>query len=451
MLSRRILSLVLILSTVVKSVTSTEKCLSDGQVVIVGAGPSSLFFANILLQQNPTVSVQIVEKNSRDGTPDQGAFGFGIGCRHEKLLEPIPGMWEQLKEVSAPTKFGLRIIRRNDLCSKLRSRLESTYPERFKILYETQCENIDFKQNLVLLKNGSSIFYDLLVGADGANSMVRASIRKDDAGYAEEHYFRPILWKSLRLPDQKGEVDPRAVIPISGGGFRTGGLLPRYPEGHTILAFWDNLNLQNPEGVHDEEGLVKAITTGLQAKMSVFQKLVYFKRQRTEESLNIEFDDIELKRFLQGQANREHILKLRKYHHNENVALMGDAAHAMYSLLGQGAACGFLTASMLAQSLGREINISTALENYSNDAVPAANAIVDLNLVTHVLDGGLLIKLATALLSLFDALRGSVLFKDVAHTNMPYQEILKRNRLLIWICKQVFKKRRVTAPTHRKI
>jgi hypothetical protein len=118
----------------------------------------------------------------------------------------------------------------------------------------------------------------------------------------------------------------------------------------------------------------------------------------------------------------------------------------MYSLHAQGAACGFLTASMLASSLGKERSISTALENYSNDAVPEANAIVDLNLISHALEGGLLIKLATLPIILISALRGSVLFREVVGTTKPYQEILKKNRFLIWICKQVWKKKRVSMP-----
>lgn len=101
--------------------------------------------------------------------------------------------------------------------------------------------------------------------------------------------------------------------------------------------------------------------------------------------LQIQFEDIELKCFLKDCARQEHILKLNnKYHHSGNEALVGDAAHAMYSLLGQGVACGFLTALMLASSLGKERKISTALENYSNDTVPEASAILYLNLISHM-------------------------------------------------------------------
>ena len=141
-------------------------------------------------------------------------------------------------------------------------------------------------------------------------------------------------------------------------------------------------------------------------------------------------------------------MKLNKYHHSGNVALVGDAAHVMYSVLGQGVACGFLTALMLASSLGKERKISTALENYSNDTVPEASAILYLNLISHALEGGLLIKLATLPITLLLALGGSVLFQDVVGTTKTYQEILKKNRFLIWICKQVWKKKRFSKPTN---
>lgn len=417
--------------------------LTNKHVTIIGAGPSSLFLANILLQQDPTVNIQILEKKTRDGTADDGAFGFGIGSRHEITLAQIPGMWEQLKEVSAPTKSGnVNLIRRNDLCDKLRSRLEDKFSARCNILYETKCVGIEFEQDIVSLENGSKISYDLLVGADGVNSMVRAAIKKDDAEYYEEHYVRPMFWKAMKLPDQNGNVDPGTFRMISGGGFSEGAMIPRYPEGHTILVFWDHLDLQNPKGVRDEKDLLNAFMKGLHAKKPFFQRLISFGRKKTDEKLQIQFDEEELTRFLKGRAGREHTLKLAKYHHSGNVALIGDAAHAMYSILGQGAACGFLTASILGSHLAKEKDVSEALKNYSEDAVPEANAIVDLNLVIHALTGGILIKLATVPMFLLSALRGSNLFKDVGGTK-SYQEVLRKNRFLIWVCKKEWKRTRI--------
>jgi len=342
------------------------------------------------------------------------------------------------------------LICRNDMCLQLRSNLENIFQARCKILYGTECDNIDFENNLVSLREGRKISYDLLVGADGANSMVRAAISKDDPEYDEEHYLRPTAWKALRLSNQNG-IDPGTFrLLISGEGFKEGAMLPRYPEGHTILAFWDNMDLQNPKGVRNEKELADALNKAFQPKTSFYQRLLSYGRKIKEEKLQIQFDEVELSRFLKARARREHHLKLGKYHHSGNVALIGDAAHAMCSLLGQGAACSFLTASTLASNLANEASISTALENYSNEAVPEANAIVDLNLVALALNGGFLMKLATMPLFLLSVLRGRPsLFKEVSRGTASYQEILRKNRFLIWICKQAWKKTRISVPSNR--
>ena len=96
-----------------------------------------------------------------------------------------------------------------------------------------------------------------------------------------------LCWKALRLPDQKGKVDPRAFKTLSGAGYKTGGMLPRHSEGHVVLAFWDDLELQNTEGVHDEIELASAITIALQAKKSFLKKLTWdnISKQNTQEKL----------------------------------------------------------------------------------------------------------------------------------------------------------------------
>ena len=49
-------------------------------------------------------------------------------------------------------------------------------------------------------------------------------------------------------------------------------MLPRHPEGQVVLASWDNLELQNPAGVHDEIELANAITTALQKQKKISLK-----------------------------------------------------------------------------------------------------------------------------------------------------------------------------------
>ena len=108
---------------------------------------------------------------------------FLVGARHEKIMEQIPGMWDQIKwkklvHLQSPDLFVWFVVM---ICRKLRSRLENLFPQRCRVLYKTECDNIDFEDNNnVLLENGSKISYDLIVGADGANLMVWALINESD-------------------------------------------------------------------------------------------------------------------------------------------------------------------------------------------------------------------------------------------------------------------------------
>jgi len=48
---------------------------------------------------------------------------------------------------------------------------------------------------------GDEIGYDLLIGADGFNSIVRRTL-VEQRGVREEHYLEPSRWKALQLPPQ---------------------------------------------------------------------------------------------------------------------------------------------------------------------------------------------------------------------------------------------------------
>ena len=97
----------------------------------------------------------------------------------------------------------------------------------------------------------------------------------------------PIVARPLGYLIKKERLTPEHSEHFSGAGFKTGGMQPRYLEGHVVLAFWDNLELQNPEGVHDEIDLASAITTALQAKKSFLRKLTCdnISKQNTQEKL----------------------------------------------------------------------------------------------------------------------------------------------------------------------
>ena len=417
------------------------------QVCIIGAGPAGLVFAHLFLQQNPTVQIHVLEKSPREGTPDANAFGFGVGGRHERCLEHIPGLWKRVHAVSAPTPTGkLRLVGRSTLCNELMTQLEEDYGSRCIISFGGACSNIDLDRQVVTVDNGEEIPYDLLVGADGVNSYVRQELIKE-GGIQEEHFLRPVRWKSLKLPNQKGVFPSDAFKPLSYKSFR-GALFPRYPDNFTALIFWKDLDLANPKGIENERDLANAITAALQpkanrwalARNSLFGSKVMM---ASDEMVDIQFDESDLKRFVNSRPGREHFLKLDKFHYRGSVALLGDSAHGMYSLLGQGAACAFQSALILAKSLEKESKLSTALEMYSAEAVPEAHAVTDLNLVSHALfDGNIWTNLVAVPLILFNTLRGKLLMKRL-HQDVSYSRLLKENICLVWFSRFLWKRERI--------
>lgn len=84
--------------------------------------------------------------------------------------------------------------------------------------------NIDFDRQVVTVDNEEEIPYDLLVGADSVNSYVRQELIKV-GGIQEQHFLRPVRWKSLKLPEQNGVFPSDAFEPLSYKSFR-GTLFP---------------------------------------------------------------------------------------------------------------------------------------------------------------------------------------------------------------------------------
>jgi 2-polyprenyl-6-methoxyphenol hydroxylase-like FAD-dependent oxidoreductase len=162
------------------------------KVLIVGAGPAGLYLGYLLRRQQPDAEIRIVEQNPPDST-----FGFGVvfseraleflredDAETYDLITPAMETWTDLTVVHRGERIpidgiGFAAIGRLDLLRLLRRRAASAgvVPEYVRA--------ISSKEELA--------GYDLVVGADGVNSVVRGCYA-DRFGTTIGHLTNKFAW-----------------------------------------------------------------------------------------------------------------------------------------------------------------------------------------------------------------------------------------------------------------
>ena len=143
------------------------------RVAIVGAGPAGLFLAKLFRLQSTSIDVDVFEQNAADAT-----YGFGVGLLGSSLnflKDADEDVYNDILKVAAPGNT-MMVAHRGE-CVTVQTE-ESVGIERIRLLrlLQEHCDrlgvNMAFSrrvENIDALKNN----YDLLVGADGVNSIVR--------------------------------------------------------------------------------------------------------------------------------------------------------------------------------------------------------------------------------------------------------------------------------------
>jgi len=440
-------------------------------VVVVGAGPSSLFFANLYLRSHPEATVRIIERSCTPlpllssttatttlPTSPSPAFGFGLGQRARRTLGAVPGLLAKVKGIAVPLDgpSGLWMVNRAELCGALledllescvdaeasqetssgdkgHHPLAAASPQgressgqrtivaspRLALTFGTKATAIDRAARTVVLEavaGGSTetVAYSLLVGADGVSSNVRAQLEAAGA-VTTQQFERNCRWKALALPPQP-QLRPGAFVGVKpeSGRREYGGVLPRFGGGHVALLFWPTMKHKatspNPFDAASPEELRDRLTAATGGQVTAFPC------------------DEDLKAWLGLRAGRELFVKVSAFHDAEaKVALLGDSAAGMYSILGQGCACGLQGAASLDEALStHKVDVTAGLEAYSAASVPEGHAATDLNTIAH----------------LFYSRLGKALFGKRCAAVMqrvndptPYAEILRENLLVVRLAK----------------
>ncbi|MEM1111567.1 MAG: FAD-dependent monooxygenase [Pseudomonadota bacterium] len=145
------------------------------RVCIIGGGPCALFLAILLKSRGTEEDVLVVEQNPRDAT-----YGFGVAMVDSaigKLNDAEPEIMRGLQE---KMYFGTsQVIENNQGEFKVEFGLSSGAITRLDILstMEQRCRDLGVEIHHERRVNDLAEFddYDVIVGADGANSTVRAA------------------------------------------------------------------------------------------------------------------------------------------------------------------------------------------------------------------------------------------------------------------------------------
>jgi 2-polyprenyl-6-methoxyphenol hydroxylase-like FAD-dependent oxidoreductase len=199
---------------------------------------------------------------------------------------------------------------------------------------------------VVQLSDGTEARGDLLVGADGLRSTVRAQLLND----GEPRYAGYTSWRGVC--ESSGLVDPTLTTETWGPGMRFG----IFPIGEKVTYWFTTINAP-PGGIDGPD-----VRPELLKRLSGWHDPIRAFIEGTPASAIVRNDILDrppVNRWVYGR-----------------VALLGDAAHPMTPNMGQGGCQAVEDAVVLASCLAAEADLPTALARYEALRVPRANGFV---------------------------------------------------------------------------
>lgn len=319
------------------------------KIAVVGGGPGGLYFAMLVKQRNPSFQVDVFEQNESGAT-----FGFGVAL-HGASWEFVRADNEQcLADIvrSAEIYYGQVIGHRGTNVY-----FSDTQPnagiERLTLLrilaHHARAAGADVRHHAPLQSLDALRDYDLVVGADGVNSLVRRSHERA-YGTSVRTLTARIAWYGV---DRK--LKPaRLVFRHSEYGWFWCVAYPHSKDRSTLVAECD----------------AKAYAaSGLDA-MSPAEQVAFTERIFAEE--------LEGGRVLYNKSLWRALPVIRVARWSvDNTVLIGDALHSPHPSIGSGTRLSMGDASALADAVTRSPNdLPAALAEYRIVREPAKQKLV---------------------------------------------------------------------------
>jgi anthraniloyl-CoA monooxygenase len=312
------------------------------RILVVGGGPAGLYFALLAKKAQPAHRITVIERNPPDAT-----YGWGVVFSEEALgalRDADRVTFDEITDTFAKwTAIDVRY--RGDTIRSRGHAFSAISRKRLLGILQRRCADLgvelSFERELAdLTELGEA---DLLVGADGVNSLVRRTHEADFRPTLETHRTR-FAWFGADLVFKAFTFIFRET---EHGLFQV--------HGYPVDAFTSTFIVECPEPVWRRAGLDRASE---QESLAFCEKL--FASELMGHSL------------LSNRSIWMSFITVRcETWHTGNTVLIGDAAHTAHFTIGSGTKLAMEDAIALAEALVRRPNdLGAALTDYEMERQP---------------------------------------------------------------------------------
>lgn len=355
----------------------------SGRLAVVGAGPAGALLATYLARQGHEVALYESRPDLRTTDIDAGrSINLALATRGIVPLIDV-GVIERVDAITIPMRgrmvhamgdptpdlqpYGtqahevIHSVSRSDLNAILLDAAEAT--GRVTIEFGRDLDRVDFDASLLHFEDGGSEPFDVVFGADGVGSRVRAAIA-DRGDCTFETEWLDHSYKELELAPGPGgahQLDPHA--------------LHIWPRGEFML-----IALANPEG---------DFTVTLFAPTETFEGLetaedvdAFFAEHFADFAVRV--PDL-AEQFFENPTGGLGTLWADGWHHRDRAVILGDAAHAIVPFHGQGMNAAMESARALDRHLrASPDDLAGAFAAYEAERKPSTDAIARMALDNYV-------------------------------------------------------------------